>query len=247
MTENETPENRLVRTFALQEAAFQAEISFLRSITEHKGETGRLIETALSRLMEKTVPENFGVTTGFTMDRFGEMSNQCDILVYEKASTPFIFRGAISVIPIECLVVAVEVKTRINKKELKDIQSKSISIHQLARGAYIRSEDHEEKVRRGVNQEWEPKFYGFGVSSMTNSGFEKAMRECHLEDEFFLARSRLSGVYSLEGSSCDCAPYTRYFAPSSPLTYFLGQMVSDVIAYNNLKVDYRFYLRALEQ
>ncbi|MFS4582702.1 DUF6602 domain-containing protein [Phaeobacter sp. C3_T13_0] len=121
----------------LLEQKLSADMSFARSLVEHNGERGRLVELVFKKVLEQHLPEAFGVTTGFVIDQHGKLSRQLDLIVYSKATCPFFFNDGLSVIPVEALILAVEVKTKMTLREFQDTREKARSVMNLDRTAYV--------------------------------------------------------------------------------------------------------------
>jgi hypothetical protein len=56
----------------------------------HPGEFGGLRESLLRDLLKNFLPEEYGVSQGFVISPDGEISNQCDVVVYSRRYTPLI-------------------------------------------------------------------------------------------------------------------------------------------------------------
>jgi hypothetical protein len=81
----------------------------------HAALAGSENEIALSSLIRDFLPSRFGVeTSGIVIDRFGNESRQCDIIVYDDYSFPTYFR---KVFPVELVYGVIEVKTNLTTSE----------------------------------------------------------------------------------------------------------------------------------
>ncbi|UWR50118.1 DUF6602 domain-containing protein [Phaeobacter inhibens] len=114
-----------------------ADIKFAQSLIRHNGERGRVLELTFQKLLERHLPEAYGVTTGFAIDQKGDLSKQLDIIVYSKSHCPFFFNEGISVLPVEAVILAVEVKSKLDTREFQDVRRKARSVIDLDRSAVI--------------------------------------------------------------------------------------------------------------
>ncbi len=81
----------------------------------HAGLAGSENELALSALLRDFLPPRFGVeTSGIVINRFGEESRQCDIIIYDAWNFPKYLR---KVFPIELVHGVIEVKTNLTSTE----------------------------------------------------------------------------------------------------------------------------------
>ena len=77
--------------------------------------------------------------------------------------------------------------------------------------------------------------------------FETLVDARHDDDEFFWYVAACLASFLWKRACFIARGRYRFFIPQSPLTYFPGQIVSDAILYQNLKMDYSLYPRVPEQ
>ncbi|MCP4178793.1 MAG: hypothetical protein GY756_13595 [bacterium] len=103
----------------------------------HAGEYGLFRERAVIELLRLFTPQKFGIGTGFVITDQGDISTQCDIVVYDLTKTPNIVTDSHqSFFPIETVVAVGEVKS--------DIKSKNELNNHLEKLAKIKS--YREKI-----------------------------------------------------------------------------------------------------
>lgn len=92
--------------------------------------------------LERLMPHGISVGSGIAVDSYGGVSNQQDIVIYEKLCPLFTHNGAAeaSYFPVEGVVAAGEVKSTLNKRELEDAFAKSQSVKALRRHAVMKDE-----------------------------------------------------------------------------------------------------------
>jgi hypothetical protein len=85
---------------------------------EHMQAKGESNETVVRKLLREYLPEKYGVTEGFLIDRKGRQSKQTDVIIYDRFSHPFVFFEAPDdsdethkIIPIDSVIATIEVKT----------------------------------------------------------------------------------------------------------------------------------------
>lgn len=122
----------------------------------HPGEYGSYREDLLKKFLRLYIPENFGISSGFIITSENEISNQCDLIIYDKTTTPKILNSENQrFFPVETVLGVGEVKSNINSpKELNDYLIKLSKIKKL------RSSVREpEPYRRGdYTSTYNPKF-----------------------------------------------------------------------------------------
>lgn len=99
----------------------------------HPGEYGEYREDILKRFLGLYIPEMFGIGSGFIITSSGEISSQCDIIIYDIKNTPRIqnFENQ-RFFPIETVLGVGEVKSTINSiNKLNDYLKKLSKIKEL--------------------------------------------------------------------------------------------------------------------
>jgi hypothetical protein len=100
------------------------------------GLVGAAREVEVRRKLENLLPQKVAVASGCVIDSFGQTSNQADVVIHERDNCPvFSINGTpeATYIPCESVVVAGEIKSTLNTKELKDSVSKLQKIKGLQR------------------------------------------------------------------------------------------------------------------
>ena len=86
----------------------------------HRGTTGAAREAVLRKPLEEFLPARYGVSSGEVRASDGSVSSQWDILIYDKLDTPRMYSGAATVLPIEGILAAISVKSKVDKAAIKD-------------------------------------------------------------------------------------------------------------------------------
>jgi hypothetical protein len=93
----------LTQLFTQISHQMNAEIEAARSAASHSGVKGTAFENILKHFLTRHIPDRLGICTGQLVDSTGATSKQLDIIIYDKAHTPVLFRSeGIQVIPNEC-------------------------------------------------------------------------------------------------------------------------------------------------
>lgn len=100
-------------------------------------------------LLKTYLPERYTVDSGFVVDHKGNISEQIDIIVYDRHFTPFIFKGeSVVYIPAEGVYAVFEVKPSLSKTNLNYAVKKLKSVRKLKRTtanfAHILGKDRKE-------------------------------------------------------------------------------------------------------
>ena len=114
----------------------------------HMGLVGSENELALSSLIRDFLPPRFGVeTSGIVIDRFGNESKQCDIIIYDAFSFPKYLR---KVFPVELVYGVIEVKTNLTSTEASGALDNLRSLFELdfhpSLTPYWQTRSHTEKI-----------------------------------------------------------------------------------------------------
>lgn len=88
---------------------------------------GRLKELFISEILEKFLSSQFGIGSGVIINQAGKRSKQIDIIIYDtRILPPFIEQQKIGVYPVESVLAAVEVRSRVDTSVMK-MYAKSVS------------------------------------------------------------------------------------------------------------------------
>lgn len=114
----------------------RAEAEYFSRLTDHDPELGRLNETHLVRLLRTYLPPKIGIGTGFIASGGDKpkQSPQCDIVLYDTLNNAPLYKSdSWSIYPVEIVYGVIEVKTKLNKRELEDAFRKCASIREMAK------------------------------------------------------------------------------------------------------------------
>ncbi|MDV6348195.1 DUF6602 domain-containing protein [Nitrosomonas sp. Is35] len=99
---------------------------------KHNGMVGKIREIFLTDLILPLLPDGFYAGTGKIIDRVGELSAETDIIIYNKSRfSPLLFDEKTGIFPIDCVYYAIEVKSTVTLKEVRDAIKKGESIRSL--------------------------------------------------------------------------------------------------------------------
>ena len=105
-------------------------------VAKHPTMRGDLREQAARDRLRALLPEGVGIGSGFVVDSYGDVSNQQDIVLYERALCPaFPIGGGSSYFPVEGVIAVGEVKSLLTAGKLKDAFENVISAKRLRRRA----------------------------------------------------------------------------------------------------------------
>ena len=110
----------------------------ISSQVKHRPSKGSIREReVIKEYLEKYLPGNIGISNGECISTDGTVSSECDIILYEKNTTPYlVHKDGYQVFPIECVYGVIEVKSKLNKNELKDSIAKIKKIKSMSKVAY---------------------------------------------------------------------------------------------------------------
>jgi hypothetical protein len=95
----------------------------------HSGMIGTENEKALVELLEDFLPSKYGIeNSGIVIDKYGNASKQCDIIIYDSSTFPKYFK---KVFPVELVYGVIEVKTCLTSSEAKIAKKNLQSVNEL--------------------------------------------------------------------------------------------------------------------
>jgi hypothetical protein len=91
-------------------------------IKKHNPTIGLLTEVILREFLKDYLPKSVSVEQGFIMSASGEVSKQCDILIYDSFHfAPFYKVNDVVIVSEQAVIAVIEVKTTLNKQIFKDV------------------------------------------------------------------------------------------------------------------------------
>jgi hypothetical protein len=110
----------------------RAEFEFARSTNPHPGEKGAEVEEVLKSFLNSHLPQRFHSGSGYIIDNDNNISKQTDVVIYDALSSP-VYRASskTQIIPADTVAAVIEVKTCLNKTEVKDSFEKILSCKKL--------------------------------------------------------------------------------------------------------------------
>ena len=132
----------LSKILAATQAKMLADINAERAAFENTTTKGTTAEQFVAHFLRDHLPAGFGVTSGEVIDSVGHRSKQLDVIIYDAARCPMLFRSPdddIALVPIEGVVAVVEVKMALKKADLKGILANCLSVKTMERNAFMPS------------------------------------------------------------------------------------------------------------
>lgn len=109
----------------------------VRASFKHRTLKGSVNERVISEWIRPLLPGSIEVCSGEVIDSKGHRSRQVDVLLYDMATTSrFLSSESISVLPVESVFAAIEVKTYLNKTEIENAFENMKAIKALEKLAY---------------------------------------------------------------------------------------------------------------
>jgi hypothetical protein len=98
----------------------------------HSGEYGRLRESLVRDLLRNFLPDIYGISQGFIVTPNGEVSSECDIIVYARQFTPTLRTPEQQrFFPIESVIAVGEVKSIADTSKLREALRKLVHIKEM--------------------------------------------------------------------------------------------------------------------
>ncbi len=124
----------------------------------HPGEFGTYRETIVKDFISLFVPKRYAIESGFIINANGDVSTQCDLVIYDVQSTPSMQSlQNQKFFPVETVLAVGEVKSDIQSRS-----SLSTALHKLAKVKKMREEVKEALcIRREREGDYDPLNYPF--------------------------------------------------------------------------------------
>ncbi len=110
----------------------QAELDHMNNLITHMGEKGRANENIIRDFLINFLPKKYDIGTGILIDRKGNPSKQCDIVIYDKEYHPDYFGQKSTILfPVDVVYAIIEVKTSLDQGEIKESIENIVSVKKL--------------------------------------------------------------------------------------------------------------------
>lgn len=111
-------------------ATLQAE----REILQHPGTKGASTELRWLKMLESYLPKRYRADRAFVLDCDGALSEQIDIVIYDRQYSPFLFnQDDAKYVPAEAVYAVIEVKQELNPENIAYAGKKAGSVRRLRR------------------------------------------------------------------------------------------------------------------
>lgn len=164
----------------------RSDLKRARGALPHAGVKGASAEDTFRAFLREYLPRSLDISSGFLVDATGNVSRQLDVIISDAAKTPLFFRGGEHrVIPVECAYAVIEVKSKLDGKELESAFKNMLSVRNLKKTAYYRqtgSDIVHTKTLYGKKWEiWPTNFYIFAFASTDLEQLRTRLEGMHLE------------------------------------------------------------------
>ena len=124
----------LREAFAMEQKALKSQLDLSRGSVSHSGTLGEVNEDIFARILRNYLPRRYMVGGGIVIDRYGKVSDQIDIIIYDNQYTPMLLlQERHRYVPAEAVYAVLEVKPAINKENLEYAADKAASVRKLSR------------------------------------------------------------------------------------------------------------------
>jgi hypothetical protein len=114
----------------------RSDLERARGALSHAGMKGASAEDTFRTFLREHLPRSLDVSSGVLVDVNGNVSRQLDVIISDANKTPVLFRsGEDRVIPVECAYAVIEVKSKLDAKELDSAFENMLSVRSLTQTA----------------------------------------------------------------------------------------------------------------
>jgi hypothetical protein len=111
-----------------------ASLSLSRQVIPHPGTKGAASELQWLTMLNNYLPERYFVDSAFVLDCDGRLSDQIDVVIYDRQYSPFLFnQNFVKYIPAESVYAVLEVRQEIDLDNVRYASEKVGSVRKLRR------------------------------------------------------------------------------------------------------------------
>lgn len=105
-----------------------------RELIGHPGTKGEATEKGWRNWLTEYLPSRYQVKNAFVVDADGRLSDQIDLVIFDRQYTPFLFNeDGVHFIPAESVYAILEVKQELNAANIRYAGQKAASVRNLSR------------------------------------------------------------------------------------------------------------------
>lgn len=110
----------------------RSEVDFINSLFKHQGIKGAGNEGVLRELITRFIPKRYGIGSGVVIDRKGNQSRQCDVIIYDVHSYPSLLSlTTVHLFPVDIVLATIEIKTTLTSGTASDAIENISSVRTL--------------------------------------------------------------------------------------------------------------------
>ncbi len=113
------------------------QFDFISTQYRHRGLTGSRKEEVVREFLRTFLPVHLEVSSGELFDSSGAHSGECDVIVSDRSRVPRLLAGNNRLIPVEGAYCVLEIKTKLDRPELKDCLGKMEKAKSLSKRAFF--------------------------------------------------------------------------------------------------------------
>jgi hypothetical protein len=133
-TKRKLPSVDLKEIFLGLQKEMIATLRTTRKHVGHPGTKGTVSENSWRKLLKTYLPERYEVAEAFILDSEGKLSDQMDLVIFDRHFSPFLFhREGACYIPAESVYAVFEIKQEATKKHIEYAAAKAESVRRLKR------------------------------------------------------------------------------------------------------------------
>lgn len=126
--------------YAATATRLQAQFEEVRASLTHSAARGGAAEEIFRKFLIEALPPSLGVAVGQVVDSHGNFSGQSDVIVYDAQATPMLFtsaQGGTQTVPIEGVIAVIEVKSRLQRKDLGQLVAHAQKVKSMEPRAFL--------------------------------------------------------------------------------------------------------------
>lgn len=167
-------------------AQMRSDLKKARNAVPHAATKGASAEDTFRTFLRDYLPRSLDVSSGFLVDVEGNVSSQLDVIISDAAKTPVFFKsGENRVIPVECAYAVIEVKSKLNAKELEGSFKNMLSVRKLKKSAYYRETGdivlHSVSLYGQECEIWPTNYFVFAFDSTDLTKLRDKLEAMHLQ------------------------------------------------------------------
>jgi len=133
----------------------KADFDHISREIEHNLSKGKERERVVREFLATYLPHRFGLANGEILSTDGQVSSECDIIIYDAITCPVLKKDDYQIIPVEAAYAVIEVKSNLTTSELLKSANNIAAIKRMPKVAFYQTKSDIKRTFSLYDGQWD--------------------------------------------------------------------------------------------